>query len=113
VSARAVVLGVGLAWALFVSLPAHAGAETFTVSIGAALAPYAALAAVSRWLHPGVLVAAVVGVLVANVATLIVVRGSASSTAAIAMLLGPIALAVVVSPLAFAVSLAVNRALRS
>jgi hypothetical protein len=98
--ARGVVLGVGLAWALFVSLPAHAGIESFAISFGVALAPYVALAAVGRWLRLGVLVTAMIGVLGVNVATLVGVRDSASSTAAVAMLLAPIALAVVLAPIA-------------
>jgi len=99
---KARVLGVGLAWALFVSLPTHAGVESFAISAGAALAPYAALAAVSQWLRAGVLAVAVIGVLAANVATLIAVRASASSTAAVAMLLAPSCLAAIVTALASA-----------
>jgi len=103
--ARAVVLGVGLAWALFVSLPAHSGVESYATSFGVALVPYVVLAAVGRWLRTGVLVTALIGVFAANVTTLIAVRGSASSTSAVAMLLGSIPLAVLVTPLAFAASL--------
>ena len=65
---------------------------------------YAALAAADGRLRPSVLVAAVIFVLGANVETLIAVRGSASSTTAVAMLLWPMALAVIVTPLALAVS---------
>jgi hypothetical protein len=50
----AIVFGVGLAWALFVALPTRAGIESFAISVAAALAPYAALAAVSGRLQPGV-----------------------------------------------------------
>ena len=101
--ARVALVAVGLAWSLFVCLPAY-GLETFVITLGCALAPHLALAAVARWLRLTVLVGAAVVVLGVNVATWLSVRSSDSSTAPVAMLLAPILIAVVVLSIALLAS---------
>jgi hypothetical protein len=98
--ARLAILLGGLAWSLFVSLPASGGVETFVIWVSVTMAPYLGLAAAARWLPIGVLLGVALGVFTANVATLVAARSSASSTAAVAMLLAPILIAAVVVPLA-------------
>lgn len=100
----ALVLALGLAWALFVCLPARGGFGVFAGGVLFTLMPYAALAAAGLWVRPEVLGGAVVVVLAANLAVWFGVRSSSSSTAPVALLLGPMLLTVTVVPVALLVS---------
>jgi len=108
-----VVLALGLAWSLFVCLPARDGLGVLAGGVCITIAPFVALAVAARWMRRGVLVGAVLVVLAVSVANLVAVRSSSSSTSAVALLLAPIALAVVVVPLALALSLPLKRAPKS
>lgn len=105
----ALVLTVGLAWSLFVCLPARSGFAVLAGGVMFTIAPYAALALVARWIRPGVLGAAVAVVLAGNVTVWLGVRSSSSSTAPVAMVLGPMLLTVTVVPIAALVSWAWTR----
>lgn len=102
------VLAVGLGWSLLVCLPAREGLSVLAGGIAILIAPYAALAAVSRWVRSGVLGVAVLVVLALNAYIWLGVRSSDSSTAPVALGLGSIVLSLV-APIVLAASWAADR----